>query len=35
VAGAVGDVVEVDLEVSGCPPEPDAIVRALRQVTGR
>jgi formate hydrogenlyase subunit 7 len=35
VAGAVGDVVDVDLEVPGCPPEPDAIVRALRQVTGR
>ncbi len=35
VAGAVGDVVEVDLEVPGCPPEPDAIVQALRQVTGR
>lgn len=35
VAGSVGDVVDVDLEVPGCPPEPDAIVRALRQVTGR
>jgi formate hydrogenlyase subunit 7 len=35
VAGAVGDVVDVDLEVPGCPPEPDAIVGALRQVTGR
>lgn len=35
VAGAVGDVVDVDLEVPGCPPEPDAIVSALRQVTGR
>ena len=35
VAGAVGDVVDVDLEVPGCPPEPDAIVRALRQVSGR
>ncbi len=35
VLGAVGDVVDVDLEVPGCPPEPDAIVSALRQVTGR
>ncbi|MDA8435286.1 MAG: hypothetical protein M0Z98_04815 [Actinomycetales bacterium] len=35
VAGAVHDVVDVDLEVRGCPPEPDAIVAALRQVTGR
>jgi formate hydrogenlyase subunit 7 len=35
VAGAAHDVVHVDLEVPGCPPEPDAIVRALRQVTGR
>ena len=35
VAGAVGDVVDVDLDVPGCPPEPDAIVSALRRVTGR
>jgi Ni,Fe-hydrogenase III small subunit len=35
VAGAVGDVLDVDIEVPGCPPEPDAIVAALRQVTGR
>jgi len=35
VAGAVGDVVPVDLEVPGCPPGPDAIVSALRRVTGR
>lgn len=35
VAGAVGDAVDVDHEVAGCPPEPDAIVAALRQVTGR
>ena len=35
VAGAVRDVVPVDLEVPGCPPEPDAIVEALRRVTGR
>ncbi len=35
VVGAVGDVVPVDLEVPGCPPEPEAIVEALRRVTGR
>ena len=35
VVGAVSDVVPVDLVVPGCPPPPDAIVAALRQVTGR
>lgn len=35
VVGPVGDVVPVDLEVPGCPPEPEAIVAALRRVTGR
>ena len=35
VAGSVADIVGVDLEVPGCPPGPDAIVGALRQVTGR
>jgi formate hydrogenlyase subunit 7 len=35
VVGAVGDVVPVDLSVPGCPPEPEAIVAALRRVTGR
>jgi formate hydrogenlyase subunit 7 len=35
VAGAVSDAVDVDLEVAGCPPEPAAIVEALRRVTGR
>lgn len=35
VAGAVGDIVPVDLEVPGCPPEPDQIVAALRRVTRR
>ncbi|MFF2144903.1 NADH-quinone oxidoreductase subunit B family protein [Kitasatospora sp. NPDC058190] len=35
VEGAVRDVVPVDLEVPGCPPEPAAIVAALRRVTGR
>jgi Ni,Fe-hydrogenase III small subunit len=35
VAGAVRDVVPVDLDVRGCPPEPAAIVEGLRRVTGR
>jgi len=33
--GAAGDVVPVDLEIPGCPPEPAAVVEALRRVTGR
>jgi Ni,Fe-hydrogenase III small subunit len=35
VAGAVSDIVNVDMQVPGCPPEPDQIVAALRRVTGR
>jgi formate hydrogenlyase subunit 7 len=35
VAGAVSDLVPVDLEVPGCPPEPQQIVAALRRVTRR
>lgn len=35
VAGSAHDAVDVDLEVPGCPPEPPAIVEALRKVTGR
>ncbi len=35
VVGAAHDAVPVDLEVPGCPPEPPAIVDALRRVTGR
>jgi formate hydrogenlyase subunit 7 len=35
VVGAVGDVVDVDVEIAGCPPSPDRIVAALRSVTGR
>ncbi len=34
VVGSVSDVVHVDLEIPGCPPEPEAIVRAIRSVTG-
>ena len=35
VAGAVGDFVDVDAEVVGCPPHPDDIIKAMRQVSGR
>jgi Ni,Fe-hydrogenase III small subunit len=35
VQGAVAAVVPVDVQVPGCPPEPDAIVAALRGLTGR
>lgn len=35
VAGAVDDIVDVDLRVPGCPPRPEQIVAALREVTGR
>jgi Ni,Fe-hydrogenase III small subunit len=35
VAGAVGDFVPVDRDVPGCPPHPEAIVEALRGLTGR
>ncbi len=34
VVGAVSDVVDVDLEIPGCPPSPADIVNALRSVTG-
>jgi Ni,Fe-hydrogenase III small subunit len=35
VAGAVGDFVPVNVEVAGCPPRPEAIVDAVRKLTGR
>jgi formate hydrogenlyase subunit 7 len=35
VAGAVADIVPVDVEIQGCPPTPTEIVAALRSVTGR
>lgn len=35
VAGAVGELVPVDVEIPGCPPTPTEIVAALRSVTGR
>lgn len=35
VAGAVGDVVPVDIVIPGCPPEPETIIAALRGLAGR
>ncbi len=35
VEGVVADVVPVDVQVPGCPPEADAILAALRGLTGR
>lgn len=35
VAGIPADIVDVDLEIPGCPPSPEDIIAALRQVTGR
>lgn len=34
-SGAAAEHVPVDLEIPGCPPEPAAVVEALRRVTGR
>lgn len=35
VVGPASSTVDVDLELRGCPPEPEQIVAALRRVTGR
>ncbi|MFI9387741.1 NADH-quinone oxidoreductase subunit B family protein [Kutzneria sp. NPDC052558] len=35
VAGAVRDVVPVDVEIAGCPPRPEAVIEGLRKLTGR
>jgi Ni,Fe-hydrogenase III small subunit len=35
VAGTLGDFVPVDVEIPGCPPDPSAITKALRGLSGR
>jgi Ni,Fe-hydrogenase III small subunit len=35
VHGKVADVVPVDVEIPGCPPDPTTIVRAIRRITGQ
>jgi Ni,Fe-hydrogenase III small subunit len=35
VVGPVSHVVDVDVEVPGCPPPPEAIVAGLRRLSGR
>ncbi|MBS9535539.1 NADH-quinone oxidoreductase subunit B family protein [Mycobacterium sp. M1] len=35
VVGPVSAIVDVDVEIPGCPPTPDQIVAALRSVTGK
>jgi len=35
VEGSVSDVLPVDVEIPGCPPSPEVIVRALRGLTGQ
>ena len=35
VAGKVGDVLPVDVEIAGCPPAPATIIEGLRRVSGR
>jgi len=35
VTGPISDVVPVDVEIPGCPPEPAMITEALRGLTGR
>jgi Ni,Fe-hydrogenase III small subunit len=34
VEGSVADIVPVDLEIAGCPPDPAAIITALRGLAG-
>jgi Ni,Fe-hydrogenase III small subunit len=35
VAGAVGEFVDVDVTIPGCPPDPTVIIEALRGITLR
>lgn len=32
IAGSVNDIVPVDIEIPGCPPEPETIIAALRSI---
>ncbi|AEM47399.1 NADH ubiquinone oxidoreductase 20 kDa subunit [Acidithiobacillus ferrivorans SS3] len=34
VMGGVAEVLPVDLQIPGCPPDPDALLRGLLQVSG-
>lgn len=35
VVGAVGEVIDVDVTIPGCPPDPTIIIEALRGLTRR
>lgn len=35
VAGKVSDFLEVDAEIPGCPPEPEEIIKVLREISRR
>lgn len=35
IQGAVGDILPVDTEIPGCPPEPGAIIEGLRRLVQR
>ena len=35
VQGRVSDFIPVDVTIAGCPPEPEAIITALRRLSGR
>jgi Ni,Fe-hydrogenase III small subunit len=35
VVGSVSDVVDVDVSIPGCPPEPTVIIEAIRGITRR
>ena len=35
IVGAVSDVVDVDVEIPGCPPDPNAVIEQLRKIVHR
>jgi len=35
IEGTVADVLDIDVAIPGCPPEPQVILDALRRLTGR